>query len=119
MKTYLTLVKYSNYQKLHLNILGGTQKWHKLVAGSRPTEEFRLTTADKIQHDDWRPWQSLADCFQKCRSTADCVGANLKPGEDKGKCEMVKEGWPESDQIATGTEEHSTMSREYCESILK
>lgn len=32
---------------------------------------------------------------------------------------MVKEGWPESDDIVTnvGNPEHSTMNREYCESF--
>ena len=118
LKTFSILVKYfrCTYGNLIQN-LGGTQKWHKLVAGARPTEEYSLPV--KTQHDDWRPWQNLADCAKKCRSTTDCTGVTLKTALDKGKCEMVKEGWPESDDIVTnvGNPEHSTMNREYCESF--
>ena len=97
--------------------LGGVQKWHKLVAGDKPTEDYQLPP--KTQHDDWRPWQSLADCTKKCRSTTNCSGVTLKSKSEKGKCELVKEGWPQSDQIVTdpSNAEHSAINREYCESL--
>ena len=117
LKTSSTLVKYSrtcNYRN-PTQTLGGTQKWHKLLGGGRPTEDYQLPA--KTQHDDWRPWQSLADCAKKCRSTTDCTGVTLKTTLEKGKCEMVKAGWPGSDDIVTANPEHSTMNREYCESF--
>ena len=69
------------------------------MGGDRPTEDYQLP--NKAQHNDWRPWQSLADCAKKCRSTTDCTGVTLKTTLEKGKCEMVKEGWPGSEEIVT------------------
>ena len=95
--------------------IGGTQKWHKLMGGGKPTENYQLPA--QTLHDDWRPWQSLADCAKKCRTTTDCTGVTVKTTLEKGKCEMVKEGWPGSEAIVTADAEHSTMNREYCESF--
>ena len=120
LKTSLTLVLIFSAEKSIKNTNtnpGGTQKFHKLVAGDAPTEDYQLPA--KTQHDDWRPWQSLADCAKKCRSTTNCTGVTLKTRSEKGKCEMVKEGWPQSDQIVTDASnaEHSAINREYCESL--
>lgn len=120
LKTSWTLVKYSSTCIIEMcrnpiQNQGGTQQWHKLVGGSRPTEDYQLPSG--TQHEDWRPWQSLADCAKKCRSTTDCTGVTLKTTLEKGKCEMVKEGWPGSEEIVTSNAEHSHINREYCESF--